>query len=74
MSGDYSRKPGRTAKKPVAFDMSVRRRRDNSAAIALDHAQDPMREVAKLSSKLGLVGLPEPLIRKIAVAGRADVP
>src|SRR5215469_11956760 len=74
MPGDCSRKFSRAAKKPVTFDMSVRRRGHSSAEIALDHAEDPMREVPELSGKLGVVSLPEPVVGKVAVIGGADVP
>ena len=39
----------------------------------LDHAEHAMHEIAKLSGKLGVVGLPETPVGEVAIVGRADM-
>src|SRR5215813_3713618 len=46
----------------------------DTATIELDHAEDAVSQIAELAGKLRFVGLPKTLIRKVAIASRADVP
>src|SRR5262249_32193334 len=74
MPGDHSRQFGDAPKEPIVFGMSFRGRWYDTATIELDHAEDAVSQVAELAGKLRFVGLPKTLIRKVAIASRADVP
>src|SRR3984893_3446126 len=65
MSRDRFRELDCAVKEAVVFHMSFGRRWYDAAAITLDHAKHPMRQIAELPGKFGFVGLPEAPAREV---------